>query len=357
MDNQEKSMLENLQKIFININKYSTCYKYNEKCDLLYDFLTKDDEHEYDSFIENIDEIDEYKNMIILNLCTDFYIASNYRIKKGEMDFNYEKDIFETLDSKHTPAKITSFFKNKKNQFEAEIIIENYFDLLIEDEFYIKKCINCAINTNKVFKIMVMNPFASIRYCNFNIPKLEIIRDEIFELYVSSVNKQTKEIFDKRQNDDTKSNECIEELNSPEATKTLYENLKKEILNAQSYLGKMNKIIAYIISSAYERMRLSTDKKFQRIVDYIENKSENLEEVIEVFINNNDFSNIILYEFIKDYSLYNPEYIIKRRNLYEESGYNKLLKNINPFYDIESEECHKKLKKSISSTDTQHHTK
>ena len=103
----------------------------------------------------------------------------------------------------------------------------------------------------------------------------------------------------------------------------------------------MNKIIAYIISSAYERMRLSTDKKFQRIVDYIENKSENLEEVIEVFINNNDFSNIILYEFIKDYSLYNPEYIIKRRNLYEESGYNKLLKNINPFYDIESEECHK----------------
>lgn len=353
MNNQEKNMLENLQKIMINIRILLKNYDYNKRCGLLYDFLTKDEEHTYDTFIENIEEINEYKTMIILNLCTDFYVESNYRIKKNKPFFNSEKDALEMLENRHTPDKIISFFKNERNRFEAEIIIENYFDLMRKDEFYLKKCINCAINTNKVFRIMVMNPLANLRYFNFEIPKSEIIREEIYEIYKKLMNDQTKEIYEKKCKTVNQSN-FIEELNCDETTNLLYNKLKGVITNpsSQSFLDEPYQTISYIISSAYESMKLSSNVKYQNIINYIENKEHN--ETINFFVNNDDFSNIILSEFIKNCNLNNPKVIIEHRKMLEELGATKILKEYNQYYDIETEEYNKRLTKSISETDTQH---
>ena len=83
MRNQEEHILELLNKVMMDIYNDST-YKKDSKCNIIYNFLVSNEPHSYDTFFEKYDvfsreTIEEYKDMIILNLCTDFYIDVEYR--------------------------------------------------------------------------------------------------------------------------------------------------------------------------------------------------------------------------------------------------------------------------------------
>ncbi|NLL44195.1 MAG: hypothetical protein GX247_00815 [Mollicutes bacterium] len=352
MRNQEEHILELLNKVMMDIYNDST-YKKDSKCNIIYNFLVSNEPHSYDTFFEKYDvfsreTIEEYKDMIILNLCTDFYIDVEYRICKQKKPFyNEELDVYLDIETRSTPRQIISYFKNNINKIEAQLIIDNYLNFIEKDEFYLKQSIHNIRNRNKVFKIMAMNPLAGLRYSNFEIIKTEIIRASVYDLYIDLVREQITEIYNKCFKNDTKVGtieDYVSELIKPKTIPSFYHKLKWQIYDYFSFLypdkNEVNYIMSYIISDVYEIMKITKDEKYQYIIDYMEEKNNKVKSVVDDFLENDSFSNDILKVFIKNIQKSNHE-IIERRKQIEDLGFIEVLKRYNIYYDMENKSYQK----------------
>ena len=349
---------ETIKEIEKTLDLYG--YDFDEIVDLIYNFLMTNDYNVIDEFFLGNDKFDSskleiYKGIFILTLCTDFYIDIDYRLKNNKICVDAQEEVFNELKNHHTYKQIIFFFRDAYNEELIKIIIEHFLFYIYKDNIYINKCLSNVSKSHNYFKIKAINPLFELDESNPNdryMIESEFIRSEVFDVYddlnMKEIEDNLKEEDDNvpylilLNQEEEKNNSAFIDLSIYEELDPLLIDLKNKIIGlfSKKYPDKdrFNEAIAYIISNAYESIKLkeTQDKDYVRIIKYLENSDFNINQMVDVFINDNGFSNYILCEFIRNNKKIKETELIERRKLIENLGFTKVLRKYNHFYDMES---------------------
>lgn len=344
-------------------------YDYDGKIDLIYEFLMTSDSHFLDGLFQysdifKSDKIDVYKGMLILMLSTDFYVDIDYRINNNKICVDYQDEILKELYNQHTYKQIIFFFRNPYNEDYVKTIINHFYMYVYKDPIYINKCMNNVLATHKAFKLSIMNPLFNLdndQKDNLDVIEPEVIKSEVFDLYddldLAQTQRRLEDEVDENEVDENEveTEPCYLTIVYPNVNGSLFVNLKndeeleplfielKQKVIEQFHLkyqqqDKFNEAIAYMVSNAYESMKLnSNDNKedYSVIISYFENNCPSIEQIVNMFVQDDGFSNCILHEFVTNNKLVKEAEIISRRKKIEDLGFAKILKKYNKFYEIE----------------------
>lgn len=349
----------------------------DEKIDYLINFLVgkhKDDEKYFGNYKKFIGEdILKYKDIMIRFFITDFYEYQTVITERGRQSDQVFKHYNFITNNFDNPQKIVYYFSSKKNLNFNRAIVNNYIIFQNENRAFFYKAIKRQIENNNIIKLNKINPFYILESSTFltknKVIETEVITDEILQSYYDEYayymktqitdEKDIDEIedaYDEEEPDYTVNENGEIEFTDDEYTTEndndysldediIYRLLKLRIM--QKYISEDNiklfDVIGYIIGNVYENMIYDANNISKNRIESLKNSiylminESTSEQLIQLFINDDDFS-ILILKYFMDYNEYEDmERSKQKRDYIEQSDYLLKVKKLNKHYNEESE--------------------
>ena len=271
-------------------------------------FLTNENS-KYDNLLSEITYVDLTKNKLLYKRLMMLIITSgSYYFALYNIDNKIEEDYYlghvNKLEKKDYQDIINEFLNWDDNMHVFDYI-SDYFEFANNGDLFNNKCQELVLKHNKLDKIMKINPLEVLNFANYVDAKSMLITEKLIQDFID-IYRSSDYII----NTDEKGNSIF--------YKNRFEYLRATI-NQQiihKYKGdkeKAKKFYGYIFSNIYENIILLYKKYVEDIQFFI--------EVIDFFLVYND-------------SVYFGE-LSERRSEFEQKGNVKMLKKLNPYYDVE----------------------
>lgn len=352
-----------------------------EKIEYIIKFLVSkhpDEQKYFKNYKEVISgKTSSYKKFMIGFLITDFYEIQTVIRDRGRQSEEFNKYYNFITTNFNTPQVIINYFLSCKNMDFNRSIVENYIVFQNENKAFFFKAVKKQMENKNVCNLNKINPFyiceTGIFLDNNKLNEFEDIIDEVIQCYYDefsaymlkeesdehdievdidfydeneeepeyTVNEDDEIIFDESEE------ECIFNLPSEDEIEeqeeeTIYRLLKLRII--QKFISKDNTklfdAISYIIANVYENMIYDASHFSNEILlrneIYIIINDSNQQELIELFINDDDFSTLVLKYFIEYNEYQDMDRSKEKREYIELNGYKEKVKKLNKFYNEEN---------------------
>lgn len=347
-----------------------------EKIDYIIDFLVDyhpDEKKYFNNYKKFIDsEISIYKKFIIGFLITDFYEYQTVIKDRGRQSEEFAKYYKLIERNFNNPEYLKNLFMSCKNIEFNRAIVDNYIMFQDENKAFFFQAIKKQIQNKNVKNLNKINPFYiyenGLFLANNKITIAEEITEEIVQAYYDEfsmyIENQATEIDDfddeysieeddlpnyiVNENDEI---EFIEDFDDVIEEKELtineediiYRLLKLRII--QKYIQNDNNrlfdVISYIIGNVYENIIFEANNFSKELLlrhdIYMIINDGSVEEVIKLFINDDDFSTLVLKYFVEYNEYEDIERSVNKREYIEDGGYDVKIKKFNKHYNEENE--------------------
>ena len=307
------------------------------------DFLTNKNRR-YDNEFRNItttdfNDLDSIKRVIMLIIVSKAYMNNYY-------DFVHDINAFENnlmlveIENMSIEDIIGDFYK--KDDFIKDLI-EDFFSYINRPYIFQSKCKSLIMKDGKMNVLLKLNPFEVLDLYEHIDDGMYTNSEEAIQEFMDIYEQSLMYTFND-ENGELKNYSCEEEyLISVFISKLMEKYPSKE---------KFVEVIKYILSNVYETVvtELSGHNNDYRvyinIVRLIEGSS--IEEVIERFVNNYEFTIEVIDAFLEGNDYLVEGDLLGKRDVFKKVGNVKLLRKLNPYYQ-EEEIVYKKIKETSES--------
>lgn len=362
-------------------------YSSEEQTDYIIDFLTeihKDDKKYFENYGDFLIEemYPYYKQLIIRLMITDFYEYQTLIRKRGrqsELMAKHHEFIIKNMDQ---PDFLVRKFIEKSNMEFNRAIVDNYIIYIEEKPAFCAQAIKEQINNHSLSKLNKINPFYICEVWHFfdlnKITEAEEINNELLQLYYDEYDNYIREQAIPNYEDD---NEDIEEINDGEDTCICFsenspfdetidyddDTINEMIIGAEvedsideaeeTLIGRLTKlrilqsflvegkkklwdVISYMIGNVYENIiyEEAIEGNLHQLKKEIYTRIDEaeLENVIKLFISDDDFSTLVLDFFVEYNEWCDKNEFERKRNFIETSPYKAKIKKYNKHYEEEN---------------------
>lgn len=267
-----------------------------------------------------------YKYIIMLVVASTVYRGMIYDDKQGIIPI--EDDLWDIYDNLISDSQsVYRIFKDEKYIDIAQKLVNkflNYYSM--EDSYlYMNLSLHFAKSLGKLSTLLKMNPFESLAYID-SIPIEDLTESELVIQY-------GRDAYDC-----VMSRSYEEELDQDERKQYLLDKLS-EYYNYDD--EAVDKAIAYIFSNVYANLKSfssmnTSDLESIKLMQFIEDNSDHVFELVGAFRTNTDLFWKIINEFYSfNYDIDIDTLFWLRNDFKTKKGNMKVLKRLNPFYEQE----------------------
>ena len=298
--------------------------KYDNAIKVLYDYLTDEMEEDLEEEItknvkNDVIKRDNFKNLCILNLVSNFYELTNKDINLKICDED-KKDAYEMINDKdYSCAEIIKIFKSKDYKEFGYYVIDAFFDYMKSYDINKKSNILLLIREGKLPKMIKMNPMVIINYSDVLKNKYLInsyISQEIIKIY-----DKLCEYYEHYDLDEDMINVLRDKIDTMygEEAKSIY-----GLIASNAYEG----ILCY---DEFEGIKMTQDQK--EFVKLMNDERLNLDNLYDFLKSNDAFFAFVFQNFIdKNYYLVEDDIWMLKENE-EKQDYGKIIKKYNNYRD------------------------
>lgn len=301
-------------------------------------FLT-DENSKYDNLLSEVAYIDLtenkslYKKLMMLIITSGSYYFALYNIdNKIEEEYYYEH--IDELEKKNYQDIINEYL-NWEDNIHVFDYISDYVEFVDNGDLFINKCQELVLGNNKLDKIMKINPLEVLNYVNYVDTESMLVTERLIQDFID-IYRSSDYII--------KTDEKGNSIFYKNVTEYLRATINQQIIH--KYKGnkeKIKKFYSYIFSNVYENLVLyySLDKKYMQsnynsLIKAFEVGDVNFEFLYKKYSEDiKFFAEVINFFLIYNNDVYFGE-LFERRNEFKKKGNVKLLKKLNPYYDIET---------------------
>lgn len=301
-------------------------------------FLTNENS-KYDNLLSEITYVDLTKNKLLYKRLMMLIITSgSYYFALYNIDNKIEEDYYlghvNKLEKKDYQDIINEFLNWDDNMHVFDYI-SDYFEFANNGDLFNNKCQELVLKHDKLDKIMKINPLEVLNFANYVDAKSMLITEKLIQDFID-IYRSSDYII----NTDEKGNSIF--------YKNRFEYLRATI-NQQiihKYKGdkeKAKKFYGYIFSNIYENIILyyNLDKKYMSdkynlLLKTFEAENVDFDLLYKKYVEDIQFFiEVIDFFLVYNDSVYFGE-LSERRSEFEQKGNVKMLKKLNPYYDVET---------------------
>ena len=269
----------------------------------------------------------------MLIITSGSYYFALYNIdNKIEEEYYYEH--IDELEKKNYQDIINEYL-NWEDNIHVFDYISDYVEFVDNGDLFINKCQELVLGNNKLDKIMKINPLEVLNYVNYVDTESMLVTERLIQDFID-IYRSSDYII--------KTDEKGNSIFYKNVTEYLRATINQQIIH--KYKGnkeKIKKFYSYIFSNVYENLVLyySLDKKYMQsnynsLIKAFEVGDVNFEFLYKKYSEDiKFFAEVINFFLIYNNDVYFGE-LFERRNEFKKKGNVKLLKKLNPYYDIET---------------------
>ena len=324
--------LENLTMLHVG--------KREKVIDDVLDFLTNKT-RVYDNDFRNItttdfNDLDTVKRVIMLIIVSKAYMSNYY-------DFIHDINAFENnlvlveLENMSIEDIVSGFYN--RDDFIKDMI-EDYFSYINRPYIFQSKCKSLIIKNEKIPVLLRLNPFEVLDLYEFIEDDKYTSSEEVIQTFMD-IYEQSLVCLYNDEFGESDNYSCKDEF--------LVSIIFSKLMEKYGSKEKFIEVIKYILSNVYETVVTELNghnndyRVYINIVRLIESSS--IEEVIERFVNNYDFTIEVIDAFLEGNDYLVEGDLIGKRDVFKRVGNVKLLRKLNPYYQ-EEEIVYKKIKET-----------
>ena len=313
-------------------------------------FLTNENS-KYDNLLSEITYVDLaqnkllYKKLMMLIITSGSYYFALYNLDNKIEEEYYERYI-NYLESKDYKDIIEEFLNCESEELDIFDYINEYAEFSNNGDLFFNKCKELVLKYNKLDKITKINPFEIVNFINYVDPKSILITSKLIQDFID-IYRSSDYI--------TKIDEKGNSLYYKDRFEYLRATIDKQMFYKYGDKEKVKRVYSYIFANVYENMTLYYDidkrymqNKYNLLAKEFESDNINFDTLFKKYVQDRQFfAEVINFFLTYNDNLYFNE-LSERRNEFEQKGNVKILKKLNPFYEIESI-YFKKVKNSIKN--------
>ncbi len=303
------------------------------------DFLTNKNS-KYDDLLSEITYVNVledkmlFKRMMMLVIASGSYYFALYNID-NMIENDYYVQCINDIEHKDYEDIINEFVNWEENIDQVLDYINDYFAFANEGDLFSNKCKQLALKYDKLDKIIKINPLEILNFANYVDSESMLITEKLIQDFID-IYRSSDYIV----KSDEKGNSIFYKDNLSYLRATMHQQI---LLKYNGNEENIKKFYSYIFSNVYENMVLyyDIDKK------YLKNKYNLL---VQAFESNEIEFNFLYEKYVKDIrffaevvnffltyndSIYFGE-LLERRNDFKQKSNVKVLKKLNPYYNVEA---------------------